>query len=171
MVAYGVGHYSEDEVRRMTRMIVEKWMSGWGDVERERLVTGDVSAIPKGNFEVAGGKRGSPSDPCSLLEVWSDVEITIGTRRPALRVTLLHKYRDGFREEAQREFDFGGPDFRAFFSVERWEDIERGMRGSGKSVRWLFGRLVNEFEVELAKERGLRKVAESYLARGNEPSA
>lgn len=154
------------EVRLATRMLVEKWLGGWGAVEKERLLTGDPSAIPRGSYEVAGGRRGSPSDPSSLLEVWADVETTLGKGRPALRKALLHKYRDGLIEEGgvvRLAYNFGGADFRAFFLVEQWGDIERGLRGCGRSPRWMFERLVQDFESELARERGLIRIAEKSL--------
>lgn len=158
----------QGEVRRMTVRVVEKWIGGWGSVERERLLTGDPSARPQGTFSVVGGKRGSPSDPGSLLEVWGDVEMTLGKNRPLLRAALLHKYRDGARGEEgeELEFDFGGPDFRAFFTVEKWQEMERTFKGCGKSLRWFFGHLVRDFEWELARERGLHKVAHGYVERG-----
>ncbi|MBS1716445.1 MAG: hypothetical protein JSS72_01785 [Armatimonadetes bacterium] len=86
------------QINRLTRKVAEKWLLGWGAVERERLVTGDPSAVPFGGWEVKGGKRGSPSDLPGVLEVWTDVEITLGQKRPMLRLALLHKYRDGVQE-------------------------------------------------------------------------
>lgn len=159
--------FSEDDIKRLTLKLTHQWLEGWGAVERERLLTGDPSARPKGSFEVVGGRRGSPSDPGSLMEVWGDIELTVGKKRPYLRAALLHKYRDGAQEGGGFEYDFGCADFRAFFSPERWLELERTLGGCGKSARWMFERLVRDFEWELARERGLRTLAISRLQRGN----
>ncbi len=155
-------------LREMTRKIAKQWMEGWGAVERERLVTGDRAAIPSGNWDVVGGRRGKPSGLPGIMEVWMDVDTQIiQTRALHLRYALLFVYRDGiefFEDEAGRWSK------RFVYDWERFEDPEIGkaVRRYGLSRSQFLEGTLRRFLRALERDKGLSGIARSYLEKGIE---
>ncbi len=76
----------ERAIERTTEYLADLWLNSFGAVERERILTGDETAVPKPDSYMEGGRRGNPGDIADILMLHADVE------------SVLKGYSDPMRE-------------------------------------------------------------------------
>ena len=72
-----------------------KWLDIWGRVVKERVLSGDITALP--SFGGAAGRGGdsSPSDPSAMMLTFADVETFLAqnaTPRQKLLAAFIHVF-------------------------------------------------------------------------------
>lgn len=82
----------ERAIARTTEYLADRWLNAFGAVERERVVTGDPTAIPKGSYSVDGGAKGKSGDVADILTLHADVEMELKEWPEPVRdlVTFIH---------------------------------------------------------------------------------
>ena len=96
-VIHGVRKIQDDlaferSVEAMTEYLADRWLDAFGAVERERILSEDPTAIPKGDYGVEGGGRGKVGDVSDLLALHADVEMLLKSCGEPVRdlIVFLH---------------------------------------------------------------------------------
>lgn len=114
-----------------------QWLIGWSSVCRERLLTGDPSALPASHAALdedtgSGARRSSPSNLPGIQEVYLTIECAIRPEEKLLRFALEAKYVHGFDTRISPD-SFGSASDAPL--EEEFFDIQKGLPSASRYSR------------------------------------